>query len=86
MKIQELKEKAVKIEVKNKEYINICVASYALADTLLALNNCGVKEIYITKCDNDIYIRVTKEELETAVYGTLDTFVSCGGENIKDTE
>lgn len=72
--------------MENKEYINVCVVSYALADTLLALNNCGVKEIYITKCDNDIHIRISKEHLEKAVYGTLDTLpnkCNCNKEGLK---
>lgn len=51
-----------------KEIITFCVTPYALADVLLALHNNNVKEIYITKCDNDLYIRIPKERVERAVY------------------
>jgi len=72
--------------MKNKKYIDVNVASYALADTLLALNNCGIKEICITKCDGDMYVRISKDHLEKAVYGTPDTSVSCDCENKVDAD
>jgi len=59
-----------------KEIVTFCVAPYALADTLLALHNNGVKEIYLTKCDNDLYVRIPKERLERAVYPIKENIIN----------
>lgn len=55
----------------NKEYIDFTVVPYALADVLLALNNCGIKDFAVTKEDNDLHIRIDKEKVEKAVYPCL---------------
>jgi hypothetical protein len=60
----------------SKEIVTFCVTPYALADTLLALYNNGVKEIYLTKCDNDLYIRIPKERLERAVYPIKENIIN----------
>lgn len=53
---------------REEEIVDFVVAPYALADVLLALHNDEVKEIYVTKSDNDIIIRIPKERLEKSVY------------------
>lgn len=61
-----------------KEIVTFCVTPYALADVLLALHNNNVKEIYVTKCDNDLYIRIPKERIERAVYPIKENICECG--------
>lgn len=62
--------------VKDKEYIDFPVSPYALADVLLALDNEGIKEYWVTKEDNDLHIRIEKDCLREKVYkvklGPLD--------------
>lgn len=65
----------------NKEYIDVAVVPYALADTLLALYNCNVKEIVITKEDNDIHIRIDKQKVEKSVYGIIDELPTVSNTN-----
>ncbi len=61
----------------NKEYIDVAVVPYALADTLLAFHNAGIKEIFITKEDDDIHIRIEKTIIERAVYKKLNVPAGC---------
>ena len=61
-----------------KEIVTFCVTPYALANVLLALHNNNVKEIYITKCDNDLYIRIPKERIERAIYPIKENICECG--------
>lgn len=76
LEVEEMTNKEEKVqfvpdkESKNtkEEIVDFVVAPYALADVLLALHNDGVKEIYVTKSDNDIIVRISKERLEKSVY------------------
>lgn len=76
LEVEEMTNKEEKVqfvpdkESKNtkEEIVDFVVAPYALADVLLALHNDGVKEIYVTKSDNDIIVRIPKERLEKSVY------------------
>lgn len=49
------------------EFIDIGVAPYALADTILALHNAHVQNIHITKEDGQLHIRINKKYLVMAV-------------------
>ena len=51
-----------------EKYVDFTIVSYALADCIIALNNCGVKEFVITKEDNDLHIRIAQKHLEQVVY------------------
>ncbi len=67
-----------------KEIVSFCVTPYALSDVLLALHNNGVREIYLTKCDDEIWIRIPKERLERAVYPIKENIINdccCNGED-----
>ena len=73
----------------SKEMVTFCVTPYALADTLLALHNNNVKEIYLTKCDNDLYIRIPKERLERAVYPIKENIINecaCCNKEVLDND
>ena len=48
--------------------ITIKYASYALADILYDLLNCGITDITITKEDNDLEIVLTREQLAKVKY------------------
>lgn len=51
------------------DIIDFAIAPYALADILLALNTCGVKNFAVTKEDGGLHIRVERRELSEVVYG-----------------
>lgn len=50
------KDRDVRV-VSMEKYRDVRVASYALLDTLKALEICGVRNPVITKIDNDLLIR-----------------------------
>ena len=54
--------------VKDKEYIDFPVSPYALPDVLLALDNEGITQYWVTKEDNDLHIRIEKDYLIEKVY------------------
>ncbi len=51
------------------DYISVKVASYALPQVLLALKDLNVA---ITKIEDDLYIRIKKEDLMNYVYADND--------------
>ena len=51
------------------DYISVKVASYALPQVLLALKDLNVA---ITKIEDDLYIRIKKEDLMNYVYADKD--------------
>lgn len=55
---------------KEKEFISIKVVSYAMCDFLYALLNNGVSEcdIFITKEDNYLVVRIPMESLSSVRY------------------
>ena len=55
---------------KEKEFISIKVVSYAMCDFLYALLNNGVSEcdIFITKEDNYLVVRIPMESLSNVRY------------------
>lgn len=55
-------------KMKDKEYIDFMVIPYALPKVLLALNDEGVKDITVTQQDNDLHIRLDKDDVEEVVY------------------
>lgn len=54
--------------LKDKEYIDFGVATYALPDVLLALYNEGITQCWVTKEDNELHIRIEKDYLREKVY------------------
>lgn len=63
----------------NKEYVTLKVVSYALCDFLYALLDNGVSEydIYITKEDGYLVIRLPKQSLSSVKYKKENYIKDC---------
>lgn len=63
----------------NEEYISLKVVSYALCDFLYALLNNGVSEynIYITKEDDYLVVRLPKQSLSSVRYKKENCIKDC---------
>lgn len=48
-----------------KEFITLVVAPYALPKLLLALYNEGIKRVSVTQEDDNLEVRISKEDLES---------------------
>lgn len=48
--------------------VNLKVSNYALVDVLYRLASEGLKDLTITKEDNDLIIRIDEEDLSKVVY------------------
>ena len=58
------------------EYRQIKVAPYAMLDAIKALESCDVKEMIISKEDNDLILRWAKADEELLPKGNAQTCVS----------
>lgn len=54
--------------MENKDYIDFLVTPYALVDVLIALHNEGIRDINVTKEDNDLHIRLDVDYVKEVVY------------------
>lgn len=63
--------------MKEKEYMHIEVAPYALPSTIYALWHNGVRSFAITQQDNDLYIGIEVDYLRKVVYNEYNKGECC---------
>ena len=60
------------------DYIRFKVSPYTLDRVLLALDNNGIKNIFITSEDNELVVSLDKAEIEKRVYHIEDVIQVTG--------
>ena len=58
--------------IKEETYVTFGIAPYCIARLLLAFNQQGINDFWITQMDSNLYVRVPVSCLEEIVYKVKD--------------